>query len=59
MNVVQLSVHSLSPAGHDAIRQRLRALRDEGILIVGTGNIAHNLARMEFRKRDAAPFDWA
>lgn len=60
MNVVQLSMDaSLSPAGHYAIGQRLRALRDEGILIVGTGNIVHNLARMDFRNRDAAPFDWA
>lgn len=58
--VVQLSMDtSLSPAGHYAVGQRLRALRDEGILIVGTGNIVHNLSRMDFRNKDATPFDWA
>ena len=60
MPVVQLSMdQGLSPAGHYAIGQRLRPLRDEGVLIIGTGNIVHNLSRMNWRDRDAAPYDWA
>lgn len=58
--VVQLSMDTrLPPAGHFEIGQRLRPLRDEGVLIIGTGNIVHNLSRMDFGNRHAAPFDWA
>lgn len=42
--VVQLSLDiGRSPAEHYALGQRLRPLRDEGVLIMGTGNIVHNL----------------
>jgi 4,5-DOPA dioxygenase extradiol len=43
--VVQLSLdHRLAPAEHYALAQRLRPLRDEGVLIFASGNIVHNLA---------------
>ncbi len=57
--VVQLSVD----AGGSARRRlevgaRLRALREEGVLIVGSGNVVHNLSRVDFSDR-ARPLDWA
>ncbi|MDB5466252.1 MAG: Extradiol ring-cleavage dioxygenase class protein subunit [Phenylobacterium sp.] len=58
--VVQLSMDAnLTPAGHFAIGERLRPLRDEGVLIVATGNIVHNLPAMNWGDRRCAPYDWA
>jgi len=56
--VVQLSLdRTLDPAGHYALAKRLEPLRDEGVLIVGSGDIVHNLAAVDFR--NPAPLDWA
>ena len=42
--VVQLSIDERSPASfHYEIGKRLASLRDEGVLIVGSGNLVHNL----------------
>lgn len=58
--VVQLSMDvSLSPAQHWEIGQRLRPLRDEGVLIMGSGNIVHNLPAMDWHNPDAEPYPWA
>lgn len=47
--VVQLSVdRTASPGDHFALGQQLSALRDEGVLILGSGNIVHNLRRVNF-----------
>ena len=60
MPVVQLSMDSRGDAAfHYGVGRRLLPLRDEGVLIVGTGNIVHNLRRMDWSSRDVAPFDWA
>jgi 4,5-DOPA dioxygenase extradiol len=57
--VVQLSIDAeLSAAQHYALARRLAPLRAEGVLILGSGNVVHNLRRMQ-RSPDAAAFDWA
>lgn len=56
--VVQLSMDiRRSPAEHLAIGRALTALRDEGVMILGSGNIVHNL-RVPFGP-DAPTPDWA
>lgn len=55
--VVQVSLNrGQDGAWHYALGQELRALRAEGVLILGSGNIVHNLGMVEWR--DTA-FDWA
>lgn len=55
--VIQFSLdHSQGPEYHYALGRELRALRNKGVLIVGSGNIVHNL-RMAFFQDNA--FDWA
>ena len=56
--VVQLSLdRSRSPAEHYELGRKLAVLRDEGVLIVGSGDIVHNLRDVDFRQ-SATP-DWA
>jgi 4,5-DOPA dioxygenase extradiol len=58
--VVQLGMDAgKSPAEHWAVGQALRPLRDEGVLIMGTGNIVHNLPAMDWDNPDAPPYPWA
>ncbi|MGH9457369.1 MAG: 4,5-DOPA dioxygenase extradiol [Thermoanaerobaculia bacterium] len=58
--VVQLSIdETLPPAEHYAIGKRLAPLRDEGILVMGTGNLVHNLHAYAWGRHPARPFDWA
>jgi 4,5-DOPA dioxygenase extradiol len=57
--VVQLSMDATKPARfHYDIGKQLAPLRDEDVLIVGSGNVVHNLMLM--RRGEGAPaFDWA
>lgn len=56
--VVQLSVNAGATAEEKyKIGQQLKGLRDEEILIIGSGNIVHNLSHMSPNKKD--PFPWA
>lgn len=58
--VVQLSIDETKPASfHYEIGQRLAPLRDEGILIVGSGNLVHNLHTYAWGSHPADPYDWA
>jgi 4,5-DOPA dioxygenase extradiol len=58
--VVQLSMDATKPPEwHFELAKRLVPLRDEEVLIVGTGNIVHNLPAMNWGERHGAPYDWA
>lgn len=59
--VVQLSLDITKPASwHWAVAQKLRPLRDEGVLIMGSGNIIHNLRLMDRWHMDrSVAYDWA
>ena len=57
--VIQLSIDATKPASyHLELGRRLGALRDQGVLILGSGNIVHNLGLVNFRQPDVA-YDWA
>lgn len=57
--VCQLSVDAANtPLASYEAGQRLRALRDEGVFIVGSGNIVHNLRRVAWDNPDGG-YPWA
>ncbi|HST27159.1 MAG TPA: 4,5-DOPA dioxygenase extradiol [Rudaea sp.] len=56
--VLQLSLDSAQPgAFHYALGKELAPLRDDGVLVMGSGNIVHNLRRFDFHA--TTPSDWA
>ena len=58
--VIQLSIDETKPAAfHYAIGKQLAPLRDEGILIIGSGNLVHNLHTYAWGQHGVEPFDWA
>ncbi len=58
--VVQLSIdETRAPAFHYEISKRLAPLRDEGVLIVGSGNLVHNLHTYAWGRHPVEPYDWA
>ena len=55
--VIQLSIDGTQPPRfHYDLARRLAPLRDEGILVAGSGNVVHNLRLM---RPGAQAFDWA
>jgi 4,5-DOPA dioxygenase extradiol len=57
--VIQLSLdRRQSPAWHYELARELRPLRERGVLIMGSGNIVHNLRRLNRQMPDSG-FDWA
>jgi 4,5-DOPA dioxygenase extradiol len=57
--VIQLSMdYARPPAEHFQLGQQLQALRERGVLIVGSGNIVHNLRTMQFGARSDQAYDW-
>jgi 4,5-DOPA dioxygenase extradiol len=58
--VVQLSIDERQPAEyHYEVGKRLSPLRDEGVLVVGSGNLVHNLHAYAWGQRAVEPYDWA
>jgi len=58
--VVQLSIdETRPPAFHFEIGERLATLREEGVLIVGSGNLVHNLHAYAWGRHMPDPYDWA
>jgi len=58
--VVQLSIDETQPPSfHYEIGQRIAPLRDEGILIVGSGNVVHNLHAYAWGQHPQEPYEWA
>lgn len=57
--VIQLSLdYSKPPQYHYELASELAALRNKGVLIIGSGNMVHNLRTIDWKKPDTG-FDWA
>lgn len=55
--VMQVSLDvNMSPLQHAALAQDVSILRDRGVLLIGSGNIVHNLRTMSM---NGAPYAWA
>jgi 4,5-DOPA dioxygenase extradiol len=58
--VIQLSIDETQPPQfHYDLAQSLSPLRDENVLVVGSGNLVHNLHTYAWGRHVAEPFDWA
>lgn len=60
--VIQLSIdYTKPPQYHFELAQKLAQFRDKGILIIGSGNIVHNLGLVDFHNfhKDDYGYDWA
>ena len=58
--VVQLSIDETRPASfHFEIGKKLSTLRDQAILIMGSGNLVHNLHTYGWGRQIPDPYDWA
>jgi 4,5-DOPA dioxygenase extradiol len=58
--VVQLGLdETLTSEEHYDLARRLAPLRDEGVLILGSGNVVHNLHAYAWGRHPVKPYDWA
>lgn len=57
--VFQLSIDVTQPAKyHYDLMKQLAALRKKGLMIVGSGNIVHNLGHVNWNNTTSGPYDW-
>jgi 4,5-DOPA dioxygenase extradiol len=58
--ILQLSIdETLTAQEHYRLGSSLAPLREQGILIVGSGNLVHNLHTYGWGRRVVEPYDWA
>ena len=58
--IFQLSVQPyMRPAPHIELGRNLASLREEGVLVMGSGSATHNLRRLQRGANDAVPEPWA
>ena len=58
--VVQLSIDETKAASwHFETAKKLVPLRDEGVLVMGSGNLVHNLHAYSWGRHPVEPYDWA
>ncbi len=58
--VVQLSIDETQPpAFHYDLGRRLRPLRDDGVLVIGSGDLVHNLHTYAWGGQPIEPYEWA
>lgn len=58
--VLQLSIDYAKPAAwHFALAEEMKAFRNKNILLIGSGNMVHNLRLIAWNKPESFAFDWA
>lgn len=59
--IIQMSLDfTQAPQFHYELARELKALRDKGVLIIGSGNMVHNLGLVEWSKlNESYAYDWA
>ena len=59
--VIQMSIdYNQSPQYHYELAQQIKSLRKKGVLVIGSGNIVHNLGKVEWRRlNETFGYDWA
>lgn len=59
--VIQLSLdYSQTPQYHYELAQQINSLRKKGVLIIGSGNMVHNLRMVEWKRlNETFGYDWA
>lgn len=60
--VIQMSLdYSQTPQYHYELAQQIKSLREKGVLVIGSGNMVHNLRMLAWDKLNAPEygFDWA
>lgn len=58
--IVQLSINETQPPQfHYEMGKRLASLREEGVLVIGSGNLVHNLHAYAWGTHGVQPLDWA
>lgn len=48
--------YRMAPREHYRLARELKPLREKGVMIIGSGNLVHNLRAM---RKDGPPYDWA